>query len=145
MFSMQLPKSCRRQKLREKKCLYPDCGKVFFGIHVSKYCPEHRQDGYRIRKKTKPEDVTVKNRTIEHSYTEVVTMTMNCSLEGCNKKYEVKIFPRQNIYPKYCPDHRNEYRRTRLLMQIGREDLIVSMKKEGEYLKLITRDLNDEK
>lgn len=134
--SMQLPKSRRRQKLREKKCLYPGCGKIFFGIHISKYCPEHRQDRYRIRKRTKPEDVNIKNQTFKHSYTEVVTMVMNCSLEGCNHQFEVKIYPRQYIYPKYCPDHRNEYRRIRLLQQIGRDDLIELMKREGENFEL---------
>jgi len=133
---MQLPKSRRRQKLREKKCLYPGCGKIFFGIHISKYCPEHRQDRYRIRKRTKPEDVNIKNQTFKHSYTEVVTMVMNCSLEGCNHQFEVKIYPRQYIYPKYCPDHRNEYRRIRLLQQIGRDDLIEIMKREGENFEL---------
>ncbi len=71
---MQLPKSRRRQKLREKKCQYPGCGKIFFGIHISKYCPEHRQDRYRIRKRTKPEDVNIKNQTFKHTYTEVVTL-----------------------------------------------------------------------
>jgi len=133
---MQLPKSRRRQKLREKKCLYPGCGKIFFGIHISKYCPEHRQDRYRIRKRTKPEDVNIKNQTFKHSYTEVVTMVMNCSLEGCHNQFEVKIYPRQYIYPKYCPDHRNEYRRIRLLQQIGRDDLIEIMKREGENFEL---------
>ncbi|HEX2956642.1 MAG TPA: hypothetical protein VHO70_07415, partial [Chitinispirillaceae bacterium] len=80
---MQLPKSRRRQKLREKRCQYPGCGKIFFGIHISKYCPEHRQDRYRIRKRTKPEDVNIKNQTYKHTYTEVVTMVMDCALEGC--------------------------------------------------------------
>ena len=129
---MQLPKSRRRQKLREKKCQYPACGKIFFGIHISKYCPEHRQDRYRIRKRTKPEDVNIKNQTFKHNYTEVVTMVLTCSLEACAHQFEVKIFPRQYVYPKYCPEHRNEYRRIRHLYAIGREDLIEIMKLESE-------------
>jgi stress-induced morphogen len=133
---MQLPKSRRRQKLREKKCLYPGCGKIFFGIHISKYCPEHRQDRYRIRKRTKPEDVNIKNQTFKHNYTEVVTMVMNCALEGCNQHFDMKIYPRQYIYPKYCPQHRNEYRRVRHLQMIHREDLIEQMKQEGENFEL---------
>ena len=79
---MQLPKSRRRQKLREKKCQYPGCGKIFFGIHISKYCPEHRQDRYRIRKRTKPEDVNIKNQTFKHNYTEVITMVLDCALRA---------------------------------------------------------------
>jgi hypothetical protein len=133
---MQLPKSRRRQKLREKKCQYPGCGKIFFGIHISKYCPEHRQDRYRIRKRTKPEDVNIKNQTFKHNYTEVVTMVLNCALEGCDNQFEVKIYPRQYIYPKYCPEHRNEYKRIRHLRQIGREDLIEQMMKESEMMEI---------
>ena len=133
---MQLPKSRRRQKLREKKCQYPGCGKIFFGIHISKYCPEHRQDRYRIRKRTKPEDVNIKNQTYKHNYTEVVTMVLSCALEACDNQFEVKVYPRQYIYPKYCPDHRNEYKRVRHLRQIGRDDLIEQMMKEGEMIEI---------
>ena len=120
---MQLPKSRRRQKLREKKCCYPDCGKVFYGIHISKYCPEHRQDKFRIRKRSKPEDVNIKNSTLEHDYTEVTTMRMSCALEGCSNQFELRVYPRQYIYPKYCPEHRNEYKRIRHLRKLGRDDL----------------------
>jgi len=135
---MQLPKSRRRQKLREKKCQYPGCGKIFFGIHISKYCPEHRQDRYRIRKRTKPEDVNIKNQTYKHNYTEVVTMVLNCSLECCENQFEIKIYPRQYIYPKYCTEHRNEYKRIRHLQVIGRFDLIEEMKKQGETIDVET-------
>jgi hypothetical protein len=133
---MQLPKSRRRQKLREKKCQYPGCGKIFFGIHISKYCPEHRQDRYRIRKRTKPEDVNIKNQTVKHAYTEVITMVLNCALEGCDNQFEVKIYPRQYVYPKYCPEHRNEYKRIRHLRQIGREDLIEQLMRESETMEI---------
>ncbi len=129
---MQLPKTRRRQKLREKRCQYPGCGKIFFGIHISKYCHEHRKDRYRIRKRATPEDVNLKNQTIKHQYTEVVTMIMDCDLEGCGHEFEVKIYPRQYVYPKYCPEHRNEYRRVRHLMSIGRDDLIEEMKLAGD-------------
>lgn len=133
---MQLPKSRRRQKLREKRCQYPGCGKIFFGIHISKYCPEHREDRYRIRKRTKPEDVNLKNQTFKHNYTEVVAMVMTCALEGCENQFEVKIYPRQYVYPKYCPEHRNEYKRMRHLRLIGREDLVEQMRKASETIEI---------
>jgi len=139
---MQLPKSRRRQKLREKTCQYPGCGKVFFGIHISKYCPEHRQDRYRIRKRTKPEDVNIKNQTYKHNYTEVVTRVQECDLEGCENQFGIKIYPRQYVYPKYCPEHRNEYKRIRHLKSIGREDLIEEMKKGGESVEISIPDVS---
>ena len=63
-------------------------------------------------------------------------MVMNCALEGCDHQFEVKIYPRQYIYPKYCPEHRNEYKRIRHLQVIGREDLIEQMKLEGESFEI---------
>jgi len=133
---MQLPKSRRRQKLREKKCQYPGCDKIFYGIHISKYCAEHRQDRYRIRKRSKPENVNIKNQTISHPYTEVTMTVMHCQLPGCDNQFEVKLYPRQFIYPKYCPEHRNEYKRIRHLQRIGREDLIEQMKSESDSVEL---------
>jgi hypothetical protein len=63
-------------------------------------------------------------------------MVMDCALEGCEHQFEVKIYPRQYIYPKYCPEHRNEYKRIRHLQLIGREDLIEEMKRESESFEL---------
>ena len=140
---MQLPKSRRRQKLREKRCQYPGCNKIFFGIHISKYCPEHRQDRYRIRKRKKPEDVNIKNQTYKHNYTEVVTMVLECALEGCDNQFEIKVFPRQYINPKYCPEHRNEYKRVRHLERHGLEDKIDDMKKAGENGTLASLSIKD--
>jgi hypothetical protein len=140
---MQLPKTPRGQKFKEKICMYPGCGKVFHGIHISKYCVEHRKDRYRIRKRTKPEDVNLKNQTISHKYTTVVEQTMNCALEQCENQFTIKIFPRLYVYPKFCHDHRNEYKRERHLRQIGREDLIEAMKADNGMI-AITPQFEDE-
>jgi len=128
---MQLPKTPRGQKFKEKVCQYPDCGKKFHGIHISKYCVEHRKDRYRIRKRTKPEDVNLKNQTISHKYTTVVEQTMTCALEQCESQFSIKIYPRLYVYPKFCTEHRNEYKRERHLRLIGREDLIEAMKADN--------------
>lgn len=63
-------------------------------------------------------------------------MVLNCALEGCNSQFEVKIYPRQYVYPKYCPEHRNEYKRIRHLQKIGRDDLIETMKSESENIEV---------
>ena len=144
---MQLPKTPRGQKFKEKICMYPGCGKVFHGIHISKYCVEHRKDRYRIRKRTKPEDVNLKNQTIAHKYTTVVEQTMNCALEQCENLFTIKIFPRLYVYPKFCNEHRNEYKRERHLRQIGREDLIEAMKADNGMIEVTPHfrgDLDDE-
>jgi len=140
---MLLPKTPRGQKFKEKRCMYPGCDKIFHGIHISKYCVEHRKDMYRIRKRTKPEDVNLKNQTIQHRYTTVVEQTMTCALEQCENQFTIKIFPRQYIYPKFCPDHRNEYRRERHLRLIGREDLIETMKGDSGMITIVNNDNTD--
>jgi hypothetical protein len=76
--------------------------------------------------------VNIKNQTIQHPYTEVTITVMPCHLEGCNNQFEVKLYPRQFVYPKYCGEHRNEFKRIRHLQLIGREDLIEQMKRDGD-------------
>jgi hypothetical protein len=111
---MQIPKSPRRLKLREKRCLYPGCAIEYFGFPNAKYCPEHRKVTYRIKKQIEPENVNIKNQTLKHDYTNVVTQVLKCAFEGCSRQFEIKVYPRQYIYPKYCPEHRNEYHRIQL-------------------------------
>jgi len=72
-------------------------------------------------------------------------MVLSCALEGCDHQFEVKVYPRQYIYPKYCPDHRNEYKRVRHLQQIGREDLIEQMMREGEMMEIEPSGIDKEK
>ena len=105
---MMISKNTRKQKLKEHTCQYEGCGKVFFGIKVAKYCPEHRKPEYRIRV-YKKDELGDENKIISHKFTEVQNTVHNC--EHCNAEYSIKIFPRQNIYPRYCPLHRNEYKR----------------------------------
>jgi hypothetical protein len=54
----------------------------------------------------------------------VTDIQKQCALEGCHTVFLIKIHPRQYVYPKYCPEHRNEYKRIRHLQRIGRSDLI---------------------
>jgi len=107
---MQLPKSYRRQKKFEKKCQYPGCGKIFFGIKIAKKCVDHRGEKFRIRNKINY-DINIDNQTFKHNYTEVVKIVFNCAFESCRNQFDVKIYPNQYVYPKYCPEHRNEYKR----------------------------------
>jgi len=124
---MKVPKIRRTKKLVEKQCSFIDldkkrCSKIFHGTGKSLYCLEHRKPKYRkiidkdkIEAKIKYIKKNTPNQTINHKYAETQTIIMKCTLEGCNEEYEVKIFPNVYIYPKYCPEHRNEYRRKRFL------------------------------
>lgn len=109
---MQLPKTRRRQKLREKICTYKDCGKAFFGIAISKYCHKHREEKYRIRKRSesKPSDT---NRIIPYEGFTVEPKELIC--QCCGDKFPTKLFPKQTVYPNWCPSHRNENQRKQYL------------------------------
>ncbi|MFP4015050.1 MAG: hypothetical protein ACLFVQ_13270 [Chitinispirillaceae bacterium] len=108
---MLIPKKARKAKPTEKKCEYPGCDNLFWGSHSAKYCALHRDPKNRVKKTPKIEDVTKDNQIIEHENTEVTIAKMVCALEGCENEFEIKIYPKQYVYPKYCPEHRNEHRR----------------------------------
>ena len=108
---MQLPRYKKKKRLKHKVCQEPGCGKEFIGHPIAKYCDFHRNIANRTRKTKEYEAVDVKNFVFKHGFTEVTELELNCQLPGCTAKYLVKIFPKQYIYPKFCIDHRNEYKR----------------------------------
>ncbi|HEX2959168.1 MAG TPA: hypothetical protein VHO70_20205 [Chitinispirillaceae bacterium] len=118
---MQIPKIPKKQSLVKKVCLYQGCGTVFEGCHTAKYCEFHRVQQNRVKKKKGQELVTVKNQILEHDYKTVKTIIQKCALEGCGQEFEVKIFPKQFVYPKYCSDHRNEQKRKSFLEKLHKQ------------------------
>jgi len=116
---MQIPKKAPKQKLVDKACEVPGCGKVFRGVHSAKYCEQHRDPQCREKKKKPVEDVTIHNQIIAPDETGVKTVMLTCALEGCGESFEVKLYPKQFVYPKYCLEHRNEHKRAKHLEKIG--------------------------
>jgi hypothetical protein len=111
---IDVPKIPReKRKLKLKRCLYPECQNLFQGKGFSKYCSEHRQRQYRkvIDKLNKKVIITENpNQTYRHENTSITTVTFVCIL--CGKKFDIVVYPNIYIYPKYCEDHRNLYKRT---------------------------------
>jgi hypothetical protein len=109
-------KNKKKQKVIQKKCKYPGCNVEFTGIYVTKYCKEHRKSHYRIRKPTEYENITVKNQIYKHDQkTDITVIESKCSLEGCNNKFNINLFPNQFVYPKFCQEHRSEHKRNMFL------------------------------
>jgi len=106
-----------REKLKPKLCSFPGCKETFFGTAKSKYCDEHRKRKYRKQidsKKVaakKEADKTNTNLIFNHGFTEPRDIIRECDLECCDNKYKIRVFPHLFVYPKYCPEHRNEYKR----------------------------------
>ncbi len=119
---MDINKKKKKEHLREKVCQFPRCETIFYGTGASKYCVEHRKRSYRKvidgNKKSEIEKYT-NNQVIKQGFCETQDIEMQCGLEGCVNKFTFKVFPSVYIYPKYCEEHRNEYKRKRFLQLNG--------------------------
>jgi hypothetical protein len=51
------------------------------------------------------------NRILLHNYQAATIKDCRCDLEGCVGAFSVVLIPNQVLYPRYCADHRTEYRR----------------------------------
>ena len=110
-----------------KKCQFQGCDEKFEGIGAAKYCQEHRKPMYRkyitmhkreqenkdIREVDKPEK---SNAIIHHNHTQATEEVRTCP---CGKQFKVTLFPNIDVYPKFCPEHTNPYKRERLLQSLG--------------------------
>jgi hypothetical protein len=90
------------------------CGDIFYAPLKTKYCSKHaKQIKLQQSKDWKSENRKIKNPdqniSINHSYTEAVHQKMKC--ECCGVEFEITVLPRTYVYPKYCEEHRNEFKR----------------------------------
>lgn len=51
------------------------------------------------------------NQILLHNYRAAALKDCRCPLEGCERAFSIVLIPNQALYPKYCADHRSEYRR----------------------------------
>jgi len=108
---MKLPKYKKKKRIKLKICHEPGCAKEFWGHPISKYCELHKNIKDRVKPIKKIELVTTKNLIMRHMYASPTDVKLMCCLEGCKSKYTIKLFPKQEVYPKFCPEHRNDFRR----------------------------------
>ena len=110
------------QKLKEKKCQFPECGVIFIGRGKAKYCDEHRKAKYRkdLYKLNDNEGEAITN--IPHEFVYATEMERECGLKGCNTIYRVNLLPRLFDYPNFCNEHRNQYKRQRFIDQLKEDD-----------------------
>ena len=108
---MQIPKKKPNDKLKKKICKEPGCGLEFWRHPIAKYCETHRDIKARVKIIKDRPSLDDLNLVINHENKEPVSHIFNCSLEGCCEPYEVVLFPKQEVYPKFCETHRNEFKR----------------------------------
>lgn len=66
--------------------------------------------------------VKKENQLIPHNFKVEHKRTFVCELEGCESEFEITVFPKQLIYPKFCPPHRNQHQRDFFLEQLASDD-----------------------
>jgi hypothetical protein len=112
-------------KTSMKQCEYEGCEEVFEGVssgcNPSKYCKEHKKFKYHKKTKMKKEtkETISNNQNIKHSYKTATVIIGKCQLDGCGKDFEILVIPNIFVYPKYCPEHRNQFKRERFLQLNG--------------------------
>ena len=112
----------------EKVCKFPGCTVKFEGVGSAKYCIEHRKPEYRkvIDEKIKkrkveelPQEISVElNEIFEHDFQDSADIIKTCV---CGRNFHLRIIPGVHIYPKYCEEHRSEYKVKRLLKSLDLE------------------------
>jgi hypothetical protein len=110
---MNINKKIERNKLiSKKKCQYENCDIIFEGTGHSKYCLEHRKKEYHQKIIKNKEEI---NQIINHNEIFCPTKLLKCSLEKCGTIFQIILLPNIKIYPKYCLEHRNEFKRKQFL------------------------------
>ncbi len=61
--------------------------------------------------------VTRNNQILLHNYQAEVIKHCQCVLEGCERTFGIVLIPNQILYPKFCGEHRSEFRREFHLQQ----------------------------
>jgi hypothetical protein len=112
--AMQLPRGGPKyEQLRLKPCQFPNCQEYYMGTGFSKYCSSHRDKKFRkeISKKSKEQSFPIENanQEINHSYKYPTSVPFICM--ACGVEFMVLIYPNIFIYPKYCSNHRNIWKR----------------------------------
>lgn len=114
---MQLPKYKKKKRIKLKVCQEPGCGREFWGHPIAKYCELHRDIKNRQKQKKDFDNIETRNMVFRHNFTEVIESSFLCCLKGCDSTFEIKVFPKQFVYPRFCLDHRNDYKRQHFIRE----------------------------
>ena len=131
---MQLPKYKKKKRIKLKVCQEPGCGREFWGHPIAKYCELHRDIKNRQKQKKDFDNIETRNMVFRHNFTEVVESKFLCCLKGCDDNFDIKIFPKQYVYPRFCLAHRNDFKRANFvrLQKIKEREEEIRLKREAK-------------
>lgn len=70
------------------------------------------------------ERVTRHNQILLHNFRKSVDKTCDCQLLGCRQEFVITLVPNQVLYPKFCAEHRSEFRRQNFLKQFAIQETV---------------------
>lgn len=118
---MQLPQYKKSNRSSKKLKICKECGVEYWGHVISKYCEVHMDPKNRKRARRRVY-VDVNNQVFNHSFREVTEVIFHCDLETCKKPFKIRVFPKQFVYPKYCEEHRNDFKRNDCIRKNRKKD-----------------------
>lgn len=112
------------KRMTTKHCAWLGCENSFEGSQFEKYCHdprcvELRTKSYKRTRVTK--DPSVENRILNKSFKRKLktgrVLLARCGAKNskgikCPKTFKIIFDSRREVYPKFCEEHRNAYRRT---------------------------------
>lgn len=127
---MNIAKS--RRKLTWKYCALPGCQNRFLGSQFERYCRderclERRREIWKDNRKKRRKRYVKINRVLPKSKfsRKIPTgyqLRLRCKATDkngnrCENTYVIRYDSRREVYPKYCEEHANRYRRERFKLQ----------------------------
>ncbi len=73
--------------------------------------------------------VTSHNQILLHNFQNASERQCPCQLLGCEQSFSVTLIPNQILYPKYCDEHRNSYRRQNFLRILAEQSSVYKFEK----------------
>jgi len=105
-------RNTREKQNVNKICREKGCGKKYYGHPITKYCEFHRDPKNRKKKDIIKTDITDDNQIFMHDFKESLEIMYKCEFKGCEEQFKIKIIPKIYVYPKYCDNHRSQYKRS---------------------------------
>lgn len=121
-----------KKKLSWKPCEFFGCTNTFYGSQFQHYCIDERcklarQDNWVDGKKYIDPDVkniilskSLFNKKIKSgSAIKIKCRAKNGDNHRCSKTFIIVYDKNKEIYPMFCPEHRNAFKRKRFLLKQG--------------------------
>lgn len=95
-----------KKKTKLMTCTHEGCTNTFEAYPHARFCEFHKDPLTRPIDKKKEEVTTFK---FKHTFPEPMVIEKSCAC--CGSPYRITVYPSTYEYPKFCPDHRSEFKR----------------------------------